>query len=62
MYLKRIIVIDFSLRITAADTLRSGLAPSLGLKAHSPPSRFIAFAKSAPTLTPLQGSATDNVV
>jgi len=28
-------------RITAADTLRSGLAPSLGLKAHCPPSRFL---------------------
>ena len=49
-------------RITAADTLRSGLPPSLGLKAHCPPSRFLAFAKSAPTLTSLRDSATDNVV
>jgi hypothetical protein len=33
-------------RITAADTLRSGLSPSLGLKAHCPPSRFLLCKKT----------------
>jgi hypothetical protein len=38
--------IENELKETAADTLRSGLPPSLGLKAHCPPSRFLLCKKT----------------
>ncbi len=48
-------------RITAADTLRSGQAlarPEGTLSSVT----LLALQEGAPTLTPLRGSATDNVV